>query len=199
MVGIIVGLIFFFIVFILILSKYMSKRWETEKELHKRYEKYVVESKNIKYSIDKYKREIQRAKELLSIGLMALKNEKVELNAKDVQNIVTTPLVHVKHYNIYYLLGEVLNTVTKAEDDLMMRIEKANEKIGDYNMYIKAPVFPKIVAGEIGYHEKDYENEDLKKIDQLLDHRIAETELLEKHLASLLPGSVEKDNIQQKK
>jgi len=195
--GIIVGLIFFFIVFILIFSKYLSKRWETEKELHKKYEKYVVESKNVKYSIDKYRREIQRAKELLSIGLVALKNEKVELNAKDVQNIVTTPHAHVKHYNIYYLLGEVLNAVTKAEDDLLAHIERANERIGDYNIYIKAPVFPRIIAGEIGYHKKDYENEDLKKLDQLLDNRITETDLLEKNLTSLLPGNVVNQNIKK--
>lgn len=199
MIGIIVGLIFFLIVSILIISRYMSKKWETEKELHKRYEKYTVETKNVKYCIDKYRREIQRAKELLSIGLVALKNEKVEIDAKDVQNIITTPHLHVKQYNIYYLLGEVLNTVNNAESDLMQHIERANEKIGDYNMYIKAPVFPRIIAGTIGYNEKDYENEDLEKLDNLLDQRITETELLEKNLISLLPAKNEKEKNRKKK
>lgn len=187
MVGIVIGLIFLLIVFIIIIASYYSKKWSTEKELHSKREKVLAESNNVKFCMNKYRREIQRAKEILSLGFIALKNDKVELDGDDVKKIVPASHFKIQNYNIYYLLGEVLKTVNKAESDFLYSVERANARLSQYNSYIKGPVFPKMVADNIGYKDEQYGVEDLKEIDNLLDQRIAKTEELENHLNRLLP------------
>ena len=178
--GIIIGMIFLGIVFLIALAVYYSSQWGAEKELLTKHERVKAETTNVRFCVSKYRREIERAKEILALGFIAMERGRVELKEEEVKSItLPTYMRGYQHYNIYSLLEGVLKTVTKAEEDLLYSVERANTRIADYDAYIEAPVFPRLVAHDRGFSKEDYDGGRLEEINKQLDKRITETKALE--------------------
>ena len=62
--GIVTGMIFLVIVFLIAIAVYYSKFWTEERELLERREKARAETTNVRFCVSKYRREIERAKEI---------------------------------------------------------------------------------------------------------------------------------------
>ena len=185
--GIVIGIIFLGIVFLIVIAVYYSSRWSAEKELLKKRERVNAELTNVRFCISKYRREIERAKEILALGLIAMERGKVELKEEEVNSIVfPTYMMGYQRYNIYSLLEGALKTVTTAEEDLLYSIERANARLADYNAYIEAPVFPRLVAIDRGFSKEVYDGGRLEELDKQLDKRIADINLLEGKIDKLL-------------
>ena len=178
--GIIIGMIFLVIVFLIAIAVYYSKSWGAEKELLTKRERVRAETTNVRFCTSKYRREIERAKEILALGFIAMEKGRVELKEEEVKSItLPTYMMGYQRYNIYSLLEGVLKTVTKAEDDLLYSVERANTRLADYNAYIEAPVFPRLVALDRGFSKESYDGGRLEEINKQLDKRITETKALE--------------------
>lgn len=187
--GIIIGMIFLGIVFLIAIAVYYSKSWGAERELLTRREKMKAELTNVRFATSNYRREIDRAREILGLGFIALERGRVELKKEEVKNItLPTYVMGYQRYNIYSLLEAVLKAVTKAEDDLLYSVERANTRLADYNAYVEAPVFPRLVASDPArdFSKESYDGGRLEGIDKLLDKKITETDLLEGRIDKLL-------------
>ena len=188
-VGIIIGMVFLGIVFLIAIAVYYSKGWGAERELLERREKARAETTNVRFCVNKYRREIERAKEILALGFIAMEKGRVELKEEEVKSItLPTYMMGYQQYNIYSLLEGVLKNVTKAEDDLLYSVERANRRLADYNWYIDAPVFPRLVASDParGFSKEEYDAGRLEEINKQLDKKIAETNLLDGRINRLL-------------
>ena len=178
--GIVIGMIFLGIVFLIAFAVYYSSRWGAEKELLTKRERVEAETTNVRFCVSKYRREIERTKEILALGFIAMERGRVELKEEEVKSIVLpTYMMGYQHYNIYSLLEGVLKTVTKAEEDLQYSVERANTRLADYNAYIEAPVFPRLVALDRDFSKEDYDGGRLEEINKQLDEKITETKALE--------------------
>ncbi|MGB7532951.1 MAG: hypothetical protein WA977_08280 [Halobacteriota archaeon] len=185
--GIVIGMIFLGIVFLIAIAVYYSKGWGAEKELLERREKTRAETTNVRYCANKYRREIERAKEILTLGFIAMEKGRVELKEEEVRSItLPTYMTGYQQYNIYSLLGTVLKTVTTAEEDLLYSVERANTRLADYNAYLQAPVFPRLVANARGFTEEKYDGGRLDEINRKLDESLAETKLLDGKIDNLM-------------
>jgi len=185
--GIVIGIIFLGIVFLIVIAVYYSSRWSAEKELLKKRERVNAELTNVRFCISKYRREIERAKEILALGFIAMERGRVELKEEKVNSIAfPTYMMGYQRYNIYSLLEGALKTVTTAEEDLLYSIERANARLADYNAYIEAPVFPRLVAIDRGFSKEVYDGGRLEELDKQLDKRIADINLLEGKIDKLL-------------
>lgn len=185
--GIVIGIIFLGIVFLIVIAVYYSSRWSAEKELLKKRERVNAELTNVRFCISKYRREIERAKEILALGFIAMERGRVELKEEEVNSIAfPTYMMGYQRYNIYSLLEGALKTVTTAEEDLLYSIERANARLADYNAYIEAPVFPRLVAIDRGFSKEVYDGGRLEELDKQLDKRIADINLLEGKIDKLL-------------
>jgi len=185
--GIVIGMIFLGIVFLIVIAVYYSSRWSAEKELLKKRERVNAELTNVRFCISKYRREIERAKEILALGFIAMERGRVELKEEKVNSIAfPTYMMGYQRYNIYSLLEGALKTVTTAEEDLLYSIERANARLADYNAYIEAPLFPRLVAIDRGFSKEVYDGGRLEELDKQLDKRIADINLLEGKIDKLL-------------
>jgi len=185
--GIVIGMIFLGIVFLIVIAVYYSSRWSAEKELLKKRERVNAELTNVRFCISKYRREIERAKEILALGFIAMERGRVELKEEKVNSIAfPTYMMGYQRYNIYSLLEGALKTVITAEEDLLYSIERANARLADYNAYIEAPVFPRLVAIDRGFSKEVYDGGRLEELDKQLDKRIADINLLEGKIDKLL-------------
>jgi len=185
--GIVIGIIFLGIVFLIVIVVYYSSRWSAEKELLKKRERVNAELTNVRFCISKYRREIERAKEILALGFIAMERGRVKLKEEEVNSIAfPTYMMGYQRYNIYSLLEGALKTVTTAEEDLLYSIERANARLADYNAYIEAPVFPRLVAIDRGFSKEVYDGGRLEELDKQLDKRIADINLLEGKIDKLL-------------
>ena len=185
--GMVIGMIFLGIVFLIVIAVYYSSRWSAEKELLKKRERVNAELTNVRFCISKYRREIERAKEILALGFIAMERGRVELKEEKVNSIAfPTYMMGYQRYNIYSLLEGALKTVTTAEEDLLYSIERANARLADYNAYIEAPVFPRLVAIDRGFSKEVYDGGRLEELDKQLDKRIADINLLEGKIDKLL-------------
>lgn len=185
--GIIIGLIFLGIVLLIAMAVAFSNLWGSERELRIKRENVKAETTNVRFCANKYRRELERAKEILGLGFMVMDRGRVELKEEEVKNIsLPANMLGYQHYNIYSLLEGVLKTVTKAEEDLLYGVERANTRLADYNAYIKAPVYPRLVASAIGFSEERYDGGRLDEINRKLDESLAETKLLDGKLDKLL-------------
>jgi len=193
--SIVIGIILLGIVFLIVIAVYYSSRWSAEKELLKKRERVNAELTNVRFCISKYRREIERAKEILALGFIAMERGRVELKEEKVNSIAfPTYMMGYQRYNIYSLLEGALKTVITAEEDLLYSIERANARLADYNAYIEAPVFPRLVAIDRGFSKEVYggfskevyDGGRLEELDKQLDKRIADINLLEGKIDKLL-------------
>lgn len=188
--GVLVGLFFLFVIFLIAALHYSSKRWEAESEIYRRQEKVRAEATNVQYSINKYKREVNRAKEILALGFRAMERGDTRLDEGELDKVnLPAYMMNLQSNNIYTLLETVLKTVSKAEDDLLYNIERANARLADYNEYIKAPQIPRTVAFDLGLSREDYDGKHLEQLDRSLDRKIAEVESFEGELSGLISRS----------
>ncbi len=187
--GIIIGMIFLGIVFLIAIAVAFSSQWSAERELLTKREKVKAEMTNVRFCANKYRREIERSKEILALGFIALEKGRDELKEEEAKSItLPTYMMGYQRYNIYSLLESVLKTVAKAEEDLLFSIERANTRLADYNAFIEAPVFPRLVASDPdrGFSKESYDGGRLDEINRKLDECLAETKFLDEKIDKLL-------------
>lgn len=180
-------LVFIIIIIVAIYAfvQYSRYKWNVTYTINKKLETTKGDESNIRFHMNKYIREIKRAKEIIHLGLLAFdKERKSGKNVYNDSNIIPV-MANYNYYNIYSLLGDVLKTVSRAEDDLLYRIERSNAKISDFNSYIQAPFMQKMVASNMKLQNKEYNYYELQELGRLLDVKIADVKLLEANLSKI--------------
>jgi len=179
------GLLFLVIVIIIAFWVFFGKKWEATGNVLDRHEKIKAEAVNVQACVHKYKRELNRAREILALGVeIAGKTEGGK--ATSAKEMPVYPSCQMNFTNIYSLLIEVLRTMRLAEDDLMFSIERFNTHLASYNTYIQKPVFPQIAASSLQLNVKSYDGGRLRLLNQQLDSAFIEVNNLENHVSRLI-------------
>ena len=179
------GFLFFVLIIIILFLVFFNKKWSATGNVLDRHEKIIAEAVNVQACVNKYKRELNRAREILALGIQ-IASSGMSNGAKGIPNY---PQNQMNFTNIYSLLIEVLRTMRLSEDDLMYSIERFNTSLAIYNAYIQKPVFPQIAASSLQLEIQRGGSESFNLIHQQLDTAFIEVNELDKTVSQILgPG-----------
>jgi hypothetical protein len=140
---------------------------------------------NVRLSIGKYRREVASARELLAIGIMIIEQGRIDLKIEEVKSIaLPLQMGEYQSQNFYSLLETVLKIIAKSKEDLLLNIEQANMELASYNAYLTTPVFPELLANELGTSTYDWDRGTLQDIEEQLAQGV--------FAADFLDGSIER-------
>jgi hypothetical protein len=196
--SVLLGILFIGFILFLIYQSYMGRKYKAETDIRNKQEMVNAEVSNVCYSAAKYKREVLRAKELLSLGLHAIESQRIDLDDSDNsgnRNIALAMSQMGRSDNFFTLLIETMRTMGKAEDDLLCSIERSNSRLASLNAYIQTPIFPRMVAGEIGIHIQPYDEGRLLEIDNQINIRLTEINRMEASVSGIMGSKIPKTSL----
>ena len=193
--SVLLGLLFIGFILFLIYQSYMGRKYNAEKEIRNKQELVNAEVSSVYFCAAKYKREVLRAKELLSLGLHAIESQRIDLDDDGNRNIALAMSQMGRSDNFFTLLIEAMRTMRKAEDDLLYSIERSNSRLASLNAYIQSPIFPRMVAGEIGIHTQPYDGGRLLEIDNQINVRLAEISRMEASISGIMGSKMPKTSL----
>jgi hypothetical protein len=193
--SVLLGLLFIGFILFLIYQSYMGRKYNAEKEIRNKQELVNAEVSNVYFCAAKYKREVLRAKELLALGLHAIESQRIDLDDDANRTIALAMSQMGRSDNFFTLLIEAMRTMRKAEDDLLYSIERSNSRLASLNAYIQAPIFPRMVAGEIGIHTQPYDGGRLLEIDNQINVRLTEISRMEASISGIMGSKMPKTSL----
>jgi len=164
----------------LIVSFFMSSRRHAKNKLLPLSEDAKADVENVRSFIDKYRREVAGAKDLLAIGFMAIEQGRTDLKMEEVKSIaLPVHMEALQSYNIYSLLETVLKMIAKSKENLLLNIEQANMKLASYNAHLTTPKLPELLANKLGTSTLDWDSGILQDLEEQLAQGVFSADLLE--------------------
>jgi hypothetical protein len=180
------------IILLTIAVLYFSARMSTTGKIRTKREDMDAEIQNVAFHSSTYRRKVERAKEILTLGFMIRENIGLNTNRSDASGLdipnsfLPAGVVVNQPYNMYNLLEKVFEEIMNAENELLNGITKANENLRKYNIYIQTPYLPSLIASELGLSPISYDSTRLTEIDGRLNQGLREISLVETNINQLL-------------
>jgi len=190
--SVILFLLFIGFILFLVYQAYMGEKYGAEREIRNEQEQVNAELSNVYFCAAKYKREVLRAKDIIAIGLQSIESQRIDLDDNGSRNLALAMSQMGRSDNFFTLLIEAMRMMAKAEDDLLYSIERSNSRLAKLNAYIQSPIFPRMVAGEIGIQTQPYDGGRLLEIDNQVNIRLAEISHMEENISRIMGSRMPK-------